>query len=82
LYNCPKVLHPPPQSPDLNPIENLWDELDRRIRLAPIHTKEELKKKLQEEWQQISPEYLRKIISNMPKRLKHVQNQKGYATKY
>lgn len=82
LYNCPKVLHPPPQSPDLNPIENLWDELDRRIRLTPIHTKEELKKKLQEEWQQISPEYLRKIISNMPKRLKHVQNQKGYATKY
>ncbi|EGI65925.1 Transposable element Tcb2 transposase, partial [Acromyrmex echinatior] len=24
LYNCPKVLHSSPQSPDLNPIENLW----------------------------------------------------------
>ena len=22
LYNCPKVLHPPSESPDLNPIEN------------------------------------------------------------
>lgn len=25
LYNYPKVLHPLPQSPDLNPIENLWE---------------------------------------------------------
>lgn len=24
LYNCPNILETPPQSPDLNPIENLW----------------------------------------------------------
>ena len=27
LYKCPKVLHRSPESPDLNPIENLWDQL-------------------------------------------------------
>ncbi|KAJ4447224.1 hypothetical protein ANN_09227 [Periplaneta americana] len=39
LYKCPKVLHPPPQSPDLNPIEHLWEELDRWVGSRPISLK-------------------------------------------
>ncbi|KAJ4443512.1 hypothetical protein ANN_05184 [Periplaneta americana] len=50
LYKCPKVLHPPPQSPDLNPIEHLWEELNRRVGSMPISSKEELKARLQKEW--------------------------------
>lgn len=82
LYNCPKVLHPPPQSPDLNPIENLWNNLNRRIRTTPIKNKEELKIRLLDEWEKTDIEYLKKIIFSMPKHLKHVIKQKGYATKY
>ncbi|CAH2092269.1 unnamed protein product [Euphydryas editha] len=56
LYNCPKVLHPPAQYPD-NPIENLWDELDRRIRKHTITSIYELKSTLQEEWHTIPAAY-------------------------
>ena len=46
LYNCPKVNEPPPQSPDMNPIENIWNELDRRVRQKPVSSITELKKKV------------------------------------
>ena len=32
LYNMPKQLHSPSQSPDMNPIKNLWSYLDVQIR--------------------------------------------------
>lgn len=82
LYNCPKVINTPSQSPDMNPIENLWDYLDRRIRERPVSSKSELKYRLQEEWSKIGVEYLQKCIRNMPNRLSEVIKNKGYPTRY
>ena len=81
LYNCPCV-HPTPQSPDLNPIENLWDELDTRVHIQPISSKEHLKRRLTEEWAKISAEYTGKLERSMPNRLGEVIKQKGNPTRY
>ena len=36
LYNCPNVIETPPQSPGINPIENLWAELKARMQKCDV----------------------------------------------
>jgi len=48
LYSCPKVIKSPPQSPDLNVIENLLAKLETEIRNHTIFNKGDLKKALRE----------------------------------
>lgn len=86
LYRVPHQLHSPPQSPDLNPIEHLWDELDRRIRVPEVRcritSKDTLKTVLREAWDDISPEVTRNLVRSMPRRLQAVIAAKGGPTKY
>jgi len=82
LYNTPKQLETPPQSPDVNLIEHVWSYLETRIRSRPIHNKEDLKKALREEWEKIPASYLASLVDYMPRRLQAVIESKGYPTKY
>lgn len=79
-----KVMDWPAQSPDLNPIENLWDELDRRIRLRESRPKncKELEAALHEEWNKITPEVCAKLVESMPRRIQAVLDNKGGHTRY
>ncbi len=52
----------PPQSPDLNPIEQIWGELETKLDRPIVHSKESLWLELQEAWDDISVEALRKYI--------------------
>ncbi|GFX31428.1 transposable element Tcb2 transposase [Trichonephila clavipes] len=72
LYHCKKELHTPPQSPDLNVIENLWPQLEKSVHEHTITSKEVLKNVLKEEWTQITVETTKKIVKSMPKRLQAV----------
>ncbi len=42
LYRVSHSITPLAQSPDLNPIENLWDEVDHRVHERPISSIPEL----------------------------------------
>lgn len=67
----------PPQSPDLNPIELLWDELDRNVRKECPTSKKHLWKILQESWRHIHIITLEKLILRMPRLCRAVIKVKG-----
>src|SRR3954471_24891958 len=52
----------PPYSPDLNPIENLWADLARRVEEFQCETMEELQDIVAEEWKKTSKELLRTLV--------------------
>lgn len=76
------VLKWPSQSPDLNPIENLWSIIDDKIRHRSCNNGDELFKSLQEAWNDIPVAYLRTLVESMPRRCQAVIDKEGYATKY
>ena len=77
-----KVLDWPSQSPDLNPIENLWFKLKRDIHQEKCTKKTELAAVMKKCWSMITPEYCEALIESMPRRMDKVVAAKGLWTKY
>jgi transposase len=77
-----QVLKWPAQSPDLNPIENLWKELGHRVGSRNHSNRVDLLQHLQEEWAKIPSDFLEKLIESMPRRCEAIIASKGIATKY
>ncbi|KIM98641.1 hypothetical protein OIDMADRAFT_20135 [Oidiodendron maius Zn] len=67
----------PPQSPDLNPMEGIWNILKQRIRRYIWRSIEELKEIIQREWSKITMEEVRSRISEMPGRCKSLVKSSG-----
>ena len=82
--NLIEILPWPAQSPDINPIENLWDILERRVRKhKPLPTnKNDFFKILKEEWNNIDESQLIRLVESMPNRINAVIKSKGNPTKY
>ena len=71
----------PPESPDCNPIENLWHELKEYIRReVKPRTKQELIIGIKEFWATVSVEKCRKYISHRKKVIPAVIRSEGRAT--
>lgn len=74
----------PAHSPDLNPIEHLWDGLGKRTRaLVPAPaTLEELRRALLEQWAAVPQEDIRRLVASMPRRMEAVIQARGGNTRY
>ena len=80
--NKVKVLEWPSQSPDLNPTEKLWSELEKRVQARRPTYLTQLHQLCQGEWAKIHPTYCVKPVEGYPKRLTQVKQFKGNANKY
>ena len=72
----------PGNSPDLNPIENLWSILKRQVRERDTSTIPKLEAAIYDAWRNIDKNILRNLASSLPKRLRMVIARKGYPIKY
>lgn len=78
------VLPWPSKSPDLNPIEHLWDQLDKRLRRRQLQpqTRLQLVNALRDEWRRIPQRRIRRLIQSMPRRCRAVIDARGGHTRY
>lgn len=72
----------PAQSPDMNPIENLWAYLDEKIDKTGVKNSNEYFIRLNDAWNKIDIQFLKKLVESIPRRLSAVIDARGGHTKY
>lgn len=80
-------IHPldwPAFSPDLSPIEHLWDKLDRRVRTRPNAPTNhvQLTHALHEEWNNIPMAMINTLVNSMHRRIRAAKAAHGGHTRY
>ena len=67
----------PVQSADLNPVELVWDELERKVRAKQPISAAQLWQFLQESWKELSSIYLQSLVERMQRICEAVIVAKG-----
>ena len=79
-----ETLEWPPNSPDLNPIENIWSYMKDIIArdYAQVSSVEEMKRIVRHMWEQFKDGEWDKLLESMPHRMEAVIVAKGGSTGY
>lgn len=72
----------PPNSPDLNPIENLWSWIQAEANEKACNTLAEYKQAVQDLLKAVPKSMVHNMINNMPKRIAEVIKLKGEKINY
>lgn len=72
----------PPNSPDLNPIENIWSIMKRRVQRRDISDVTKLQAAIREEWQNLDQITINNLAASLPSRLQKCIRRKGKPINY
>ena len=77
------VLDWPGNSPDLNPIENMWNYMKNDLQTCDTGSIPKLTTAIKKLWcTRLTPDYCKKLSHSMPDRIQQVLNGRGAMTKY
>jgi hypothetical protein len=82
LYNARGLLEMPQQSPDINPIENLWSLSETKIRKCKCSSRQMVIENLKKKWDKIGQKVTANLVNSMPRRIQAITDAKGLHTKY
>lgn len=72
----------PSQSPDANPIENVWAFMKMRLRGKKISNKKQLMRHIRLIWRSLSQDYATTLVESMPRRCQAIVDNDGDWTVY
>ena len=64
-------------SPDLAPIENVWQLLKVNLRKRKITTYQQLVATIKKEWKKLSPNFVMRLVQSMDNRISEVIQSQG-----
>lgn len=80
--NVPTVMDWPSNSPDLNPIENLWAIVKRNVEIRRPGGIGQLERYMKEEWAKISEDAIKNLVGSMKRRCELVIEAEGDRISY
>jgi len=80
--NFPEVIDWPSNSPDLNPIENLWSIVKSNVEKRMPKNIEELKRFMVEEWRNVPESTLVNLVKSMRRRCELIIQSNGERISY
>ena len=67
----------PSRIPDMYPIEQVWDRMGRNIcKRNDVVTLDDLVRALVDEWNNLEPQFLRKLVQCMPRRVRELHQRR------
>lgn len=76
------ILDWPGNSPDMNPIENLWSVVAKAVRGITVANSNELFEAVARAWDDVPLGYVQSLYRGMPRRVQSLKKARGRSTRY